>query len=1194
MTAKQVMATKTTTQLFKGNIVKCCAFIVLLLCIQTSAQVMAQTVTLKGSNLKLEKVLSTVKSQTGYSAVGNKEVFSVAKPITLDVKNMALAPFLDLVFRDQPINYEVIGHNIIVSKKNAGVTPLAPPPTYNATVELRGRIVNDKNEPIIGATVTTKGGPIGTFSNEAGYFAIYADRADATLLVTAVGYQQAEKKSDPAHPLTNNINMKVQVQELAGVVVEQVNTGYQLLNKERATGAFSKPDMEVVKNRASTMDIMERMEGLVPGMMMLSGYNTSRYNGSSTRKTVIRGTSSVLNSVDPLYVVNGVIVSDFSALNLDDVEDITVLKDAAAAAIWGARASNGVIVVTTKTGNKLKRLSVNYAGFFNYSGYPNYGKIPMMNSSQYIQAAKETFDPEAYPWESLTYNVIAPHDQILYDQYRGVITAEQANKSLDSMAAISNGEQIKDIWQRPAFTTNHTVSVAGGNSAYNFYGSLGYTGVNDNNPGSQDNSFKINFTQQVNVGNRVNISLATSLVNRISSGKNMISIGNDFLPYQLFRDENGNALPVNFLSGYADSLRLDYQKRSLINLDYYPLDEVNKGYNKRNTLFANVTANIAVSIWKGLRFSGAYGYQKAPGTSTSYGDHSLFSSRQTAMSLTVERGPGQVPIYNYPMSGGTYMTGTNDNSNWTVRNQLIYDAKPRNGKDNLTLQVGQEAQESYSYSNTSTVLGYNENLGSFAPIDWERLQNGIPGTITGYGFLPNTPFFTMSQKSRFVGYYGLASYTYNHKYSIDASWRQDYSNQFGSDLAKQNKPVWSIGGKWLISKENFMRPVSWINDLGIRATYGITGNSPYVGSAASFDALRVVSNMNQVGLIAGDALTIGTIANRGLAWEHTQNINVGIDYALLNRRLSGNINLYSRATTDLLGSMPANPFTGQSSAFGNVGKMTNKGIEVAIQSENISTKNFRWTTGLQFSYNRNRLESYAKMLSFMNTVSNRLYGSYLVGYPMNPLFAYRFAGLDNMGDPQIYVADGKVSKQPGAATMDDLKYMGTRQPPYMAGLTNTFGYKSFSLSANIVGSFGGVMYRPIVSKFTGRLAENASFSNSNYSVLFMDRWKKPGDEAFTNIPSFVAGNDSWSRRDENYYKNGDINVISSAYVKLRDVTLNYALPANVAGALKLQSFNAYLQASNFILWTANNAKVDPSWQTGGPLHSYTIGINASF
>lgn len=1188
-----MVANKTTKQFFTNNGSRCFLFLLLLFCLQASAQVTAQSVTLKGSNLKLEKVLSAVKSQTGYNAVGNKEVFNVAKPLTLDVKNMALSSFLDLVFRDQPINYEIIGHNIIVSKKNAGVTPVAPA-TYNATVELRGRIVNEKNEPVAGATVSTKGGPIGTFSNEAGFYSIYTDRADVILLVTAIGYQPAEKKSDPAHPLVNNITMKVQVQELAGVVVEQVNTGYQLLNKERATGAFSKPDMEVVKNRASTMDIMERMEGLVPGMTLLAGYNTSRYNGSSTRKAVIRGTSTVLNNADPLYVVNGVIVADYSALNLDDIEDITVLKDAAAAAIWGARASNGVIVITTKSGNKLKKLAVNYSGFFNYAGYPNYGKIPMMNSSQYIQAAKETFDPVAIPWESLTYGVIAPHDQILYDQYRGVITPEQANKSLDSLAGINNGGQIRDAWQRPAFTNNHTVSVAGGNNAYNFYGSLGYTGVYSNTQGSQDNSYKINFTQQVNVANRVNISLVTSLVNRVTSGNNMISIGNDFLPYQMFRDEHGNSVAMNYLSGYSDSLRMDYQNRSLINLDYYPLDEVDLAYNKRSTLFANVTANVAVNIWKGLRFSGAYGYQKAPGTSTSYGDHSLFSSRMTAMSLTVEQGPGQAPIYNYPMYGGTYMTGTNDNSNWTVRNQLIYEAKPRGGKDNLTLQVGQEAQESYSYSSISTVLGYNEKMGTYAPIDWARLQNGIPGTITGYGFLPNSPFFPMSQKSRFTGYYGLGSYTYNHKYSIDASWRQDFSNQFGSDLAKQNKPVWSIGGKWLISKENFIHPVKWINDIAIRATYGITGNSPYVGAAASFDALRAISNSSQVGLIAGDALTIGTIANRGLSWEQTQNINVGIDYALLDRRLSGNINLYSRATTDLLGSMPANPLTGQSSVFGNVGKMTNKGIEIAIQSENIRSKNFRWTTALQFSYNRNELASYAKMLPFMNTVNNRLYTSFFVGYPMNPLFAYKFAGLDNMGDPQIYVAGGKISKQPGAATMDDLKYMGTRQPPYVAGLSNTFGYKSFSLSANIVGSFGGVMYRPIVNRFEGRLATNASFSNSNYSVLFMDRWKKPGDEAFTNIPSFVAGYDSWSRRDVNYYKNGDINVISSAYIKLRDVTLNYALPAKLTGTLKLQSFNAYLQTSNFILWRGNDAKVDPSWQTGSPLHSYTLGINASF
>lgn len=1169
-------------------------FFILALCLGASAQT-GKTVTLKGTSLPLQKVLETVRKQTGYRAAGNKEVFVVAKPVTIDVKDMPLTAFLEKVFFGQPLNYEIVGRTILVSKGNIGVTPVRQS-SYNATEEIKGRVLNEKNEPVMGATVTTTGGPIAVITNDAGFFSLYADKQDLTLVVSAIGYQRQEVKADPRLPL-NNIVMKVQVQQLSEVVVENVNTGYQLLSKERATGAFSKPDMEVVNKRASTMDLVERLEGLVPGMVLSTSLRqtTSRYNGSTTRKSIIRGAATVNNVSDPLYVVNGVIVSDFSALNPDDIGDVTVLKDAAAAAIWGARASNGVIVVTTKSGDKNKRLSVAYNGFLNYAGMPYYGKIPMMNSRQYIQAAKETFDPVAIPWESLTYETIAPHDKILYDQYRGLITADQANKSLDSLAAIDNSNQIRDIWQRPAFTTNHTISLSGGNSAYTFYGSLGYTGVNNNNPGSRDNSYKLNFTQTANIGKRVNVSLNTSLINRVTSGKNLINIGNDFLPYQLFLDPSGNALPMSYLAWYSDSLRHDYEEKSLINLDYYPADEINKGYRKTNSLFANITANIAVSIWKGLRFSGSYGYQMAPGTAASYIDNSAYTMRQTAVSLTVVPGPGMPPIYNYPMTGGVYTTGTNDSRNWTVRNQLIYEVKPRNGEDMLLLQAGQEAQETYLYNNTTTILGYQENLGTYMPIDWERLLNGVPGTVTGYGFLPNQPYFPMSERSRFTSWYGLASYTYNRKYSLDLSWRQDYSSQFGSDLATQDKPVWSVGGKWQLGKEAFMKSVSWINELAVRSTYGITGNSPYTGAATTFDVLRAVNTQYQPGAIAGKSFTLGQFANRGLAWESTRNINFGIDFSILYNRLRGGINVYSRVTTDLLGSTPVNPFTGQSSISGNLGKLTNRGIELSLQSDNIRTADIRWTSNLQLSYNRNKLVSFTRMNAVQNTASNRIGGGFQEGYPLSPVFAYRFAGLDNMGDPQIYVAGDKVTKTPGAANVDDVVFMGTRQAPYNGSLGNTITYRNLSLTANIVFASGALMRRPVITKFDGRLADRSTFTNSNYPVLFLDRWKKPGDEAFTNVPSFVASSsENYSRRSTDYYTVADINIVSADYIKLRDVTLNYALPAKVLELLRVQSFGFYVQASNFLVWAANKDKVDPSWQSGSPLHSYTLGVNLSF
>jgi TonB-linked SusC/RagA family outer membrane protein len=1038
-------------------------------------------------------------------------------------------------------------------------------------------------------------------TNDAGYFNIKANTPNDILLFSAIGYHPQEVKYDFYKQL-NTVVLKVKAQEMNAVIVERLNTGYQVLSKERATGAFSKPDMEVVKNRTGTMDIISRMEGLVPGMQVSQGQTTTNRNGNgvATQRSLIRGIATVSLNTDPLYVVNGVIVMDFASVNPDDIEDITVLKDAAAAAIWGARAANGVIVITTKSGNRNQRIKVGYSGFINYSGKPYAGQVRMMNSQEYIQSAKEIFDPIAQPYSGRMWSVIAPHDQIQYDQYSSKISAAQAAKSLDSLAAINNADQIKDLWMRSAFTTNHTASISGGNSAYSFYGSFGYTGVTSALPGERNNSYKINFSQNVNAGKRLKIGLNTSLVNTVITRKNAITIGYDFLPYQLFKDADGNSLNMSYLTGYTDSLRHDYEAHSRINLDYNPLEEFNYGHSSMNNLHMNITANVSVNIWKGLSFSGSYGYQKSPGTSTSYTDHEAISVRKKIVSLTVAPTTTSTPRYYHPLTGGDYMTGNNDQRSWTVRNQLVYDAQPRQGKDNVTVQFGQEAQEQYTYSGTTTVVGYVEEMGTYATLDYATLQNGIAGTVTGFGSLYAAPLSIQKSTSRFNALYALASYTLNHKYSLDASWRRDHSNQFGSDIATQNKPIWSFGAKWQMGRESFMQPVKWLNELGLRATYGITGNSPYLGAASVNDILRVVSasaSGPSVGsVIAGDAYTLSAPANKKVSWENNRTLNIGVDFAVLNRRLSGNVNWYSRTTVDMIGTMPVNPFTGISSITGNLGKMTNKGIELSLRTVNIQTKDVQWSTGIVFSYNKNKLVSFSKLNPIINTASYRVGGSIMAGYSMKPLFAYQFAGLDNLGDPQIYINNGKdITKKPGAALVDDVVYKGTTQPRYMGSISNTISYKGLSLMANIVYSGGAVMRRSVNTFYTGVLANRQGFQNANYPVWFLDRWKKPGDEQFTNTPSFVANEGvNYTRRDVYYYVNGDLNVVSSAFAKLRDITLTYSLRAKALEFLKMQGLSIYGQTTNFLLWTANKEGIDPDRVSGQGRHGYSLGVNVNF
>jgi TonB-linked SusC/RagA family outer membrane protein len=1147
--------------------------------LQTSAKSSAQTITYTGKPTSLEQMFKVIRQQTDYRVFYRAEELDSTHDVNVRLTNTPLQTALEMILAGQQLDFEIQGRTIFISKKE---TP--------AFAEVRGMVVDEKQVPIFGVTVFARRSRVATMTDEKGTFRLSNVMEGDTLRFTSINYESIIIPANTRGYM--RIVMKQQITNLTSITV--YNTGYQRLDKERATGSFGKADMNIFNKRAGTMDVIARLEGQIPGMQIAVGENADKSNpngsGVSVRRSVIRGAGTAVLETTPLFVLNGVIVKDMSAVNPDDIEDITVLKDAAAAAIWGAQSANGVVVITTKSGIRSQRLNVSYSGFVNYSEKPDFDYAPMLSSRQFIDLAKELFNPEAYPYGSQSF--IAPHDQILYDQSMGRISTAEANRMLDSLASINNLGQIRDIWFRHAMTTNHTVAVSGGGNVYSFYGSLGYTGSQGSTPGETSNSYKLNLTQNLNVSNRVQVSLFTSLVNTVGAEKNMINISNSFLPYQLFRDASGKNLYMNYMNGYLDSVSRDYAARSGINLDYNPVAEMGYNDTKRNLLSINVTASVKVELFRGLAFSGTYGYQKSPGTIESYQDNQSLEERKQQLSLTVIN--NGLPEYLYPRTGGRYTVGNTDQRNWTVRNQLVYSSRLRKGRDLISLQAGQEVQEGTNFRSSTTVIGYDKAMGTFAILDNARLRNGIFPTVTGYGSLYYTPFETSTQITRFISYFGLASYSLEDgKYNLDLSMRQDYSNMFASEVSSQNKPAWSIGGRWRLSQEKFLSNIKWLNDLGLRATYGITGNSPYAGAASQYDVLRAVSpsTFNQYPIVAGDAYTLGGVANKTLAWERTDNINIGINYAVLKNRLSGGIDLYSRVTTEMIGTTQLNPLSGYTSLTGNIGKMVNKGIELSLRAENVRTKDFLWSTFLSLGYNKNKLVSYSKPYSYANTASGRMYMSQVIGYPLNPRFAYRFAGLDNMGDPQIYLTDKSISKANNVAQLDDVKFMGTSTPLASGGFNNSFSYKGINLALNMIYNLGHVMRRPINDFYTGRLGDSGGFSNMNIEPFVLNRWKKPGDEAFTNIPSYVAdGFTSYSRRNISYYTQGDINVISASYIKLRDVTLSYNLQPS---ALR-SGASIYVQATNFLVWKANKDDIDPEFGYTAPvMRSYSMGLNLS-
>ncbi|MES2109885.1 MAG: SusC/RagA family TonB-linked outer membrane protein [Bacteroidota bacterium] len=1170
------------------------------------------SITISVKNAAMEEVLRLVKEKSGYRILYNGKTLEGCRPVTVNLKNVALQEALQEIFRGQPITY-TISKNVIIIHKNADTPePQDEPKKSGQIIPIRGSVAGEKGEVLPGASITIGGTAIRFTTDSQGNFSVPTVPADGIMVISYIGYQTDSVAIMGKSSF--NIKLRLSSNKLDEVTV---STGYQKLSKERATGSFAKPDMEIFAARTGTMDVISRLDGLVPGLTVIAGPNgvesTSgngrASNGNTTQKSLIRGQSSIVVSTDPLYVVNGLPVTDFSTINPDDIADITVLKDAAAAAIWGARAANGVIVVTTKSGSRNGKMKISYSGFVNFMGKPDFDYGKVLNSQQYIQVARETFNPTQFPYFTLGTAVITPSEQLLYNQYTGKISAAQANKGLDSLASINNMSQIKDLLYRNALTTSHTLSLSGGTQNYTYYSSLSNTDLIGNRPGQNEQNFRINLNQQMNINKRLSVSLYTSLNNTLRKSLYEPTISNLFIPYQLFRDNQGNNLNMDWVQGLSPETRADYQARSRINLDYTPLDEVNDGFAKNNNLSINITGGVNLKLIKGLSYQGTYGYQKAPGTSTSYNDSKEYSLRNQLLGFTVAPSTTTPPVYYLPTTGGTYIAGNTDFHSWTLRNQLVYNTSFREGKDRFNIQLGQEANEQVTSGNSTMTRGYNLDLENYPLLDYKTLNNGIFGTVSSFrSSLSDFPFTSLELTSRISSYFVLASYTLNDKYSIDGSWRVDHSNLIGSDVSAQNKPVYSIGAKWNIGKENFLSSNKWFDNLAIRGTYGITGNSPYAGSASLRDVAVVETSQaafGQAAPVAGTGFSINP-GNARLGWETTKTFNGGIDFAILKSRISGSIDLYDKTTTNLLGTLNTNPITGFTSAEGNLGKLSNKGIEMALSSINIKGESFSWTTSLTFSYNKNKLLSYQAVPTFLNDALSKAASNYMVGYSMSSLFAYNYVGLDHNGNPQIKLANGTISNNPAIAKPADVIYMGTTVPVYNGGFTNTFRYKALSLTANMIYSLGNVMRRDMNTVFSGRITGVPGGFVGNLDSYFLDRWQKPGDEAHTDIPAYISDENPFtSTRNLNYYLYGSRNVVSASYVKLRDITLSCQLPKFLLDKVKISSASFYVQATNFMVWKANKDDIDPEYQDLNSIssqsrhippfkHSFSVGTTVNF
>jgi len=1163
---------------------KLTVFILILAQLQLSAASFGQKLTLVGKNLPIGRVFVEIRKQTGYDVLMKNTAFN--KPtVNIAFKNTPLPSVMEELLRGTEFTYSITDKTVTVEAAPQRATNTSPP---QVGADVHGRVVDEQGKPLADATVTILETNISTATDSEGHFTLKNVREGHTLLISFVGYKSYRIT---ATAQLGTIKLNPVVDELEEITV--INTGYQSISKERSAGSYAKPNMAILENRTGNMNILQRLDGLIPGLTVNNSPSASQ------NPFLVRGLSTIgiKNPNDagyigtnrnPLFVVDGIPIDDVSSINPQDVADITVLKDATAASIWGARASNGVIVITTKKGTAGEKLKVNYSAFINFQGKPDLNYMPTLNSQQFIQAAIETFDPINYPWEEVYPYIhgsagIAPHQRIQYNLANGRISPEQAKHGLDSLSNIDNRQQIKDLWYRNASLMNHSVSLSGGSTNYSFYGSAAYTKATSNLPGEKDNNYKVNLRHDFQLGKYIRLNLITDLTNGINSSKRNTIVDHNFYPYQLFRDASGRNLSMPYMMDLSEEMRQEFQDLSLIDLNYNPLDEFDYGHTKNNNFLSRNVLGLNIKLIDGLAFEGTYGYTKGSGKLESYDDTKSYMVRNELVQFTVAPDGGSTPTYHLPKNGGHYSVTDQNRKQWTVRNQLSYNKNWLDNRHQLTVLLGQEVQEQLYTTNRSTVRGYNERLQTFGAIDYNSLgefgvDNPIMPNYWDNSLLINDAFNQTERLSRFISHYANTAYTYNRKYAINGSFRIDRSNLFGLDKSAQNRPVWSVGGKWIMSEEGFMDKKDWLQDLALRATYGLTGNSPEPGTAASKDILSAV----QSGFLPGrTGLSIATPSNTKLTWESTRNINIGLDFGLFNNRISGSLDLYRKKTSDMLGIMPTNTFSGYPNIIGNLGDMENKGIELGLNTINIKKDAFSWNTIFNIAYNRNQITK-LNLDTYDNSSMQRIWQNYVEGSPAFALFAYNFVRLDALGDPIIRLADGTETKAPNIAKQEDVAYQGTFQPVWSGGMTNVFNYKNFTLSAAVIFNLGHVMRKDVNQIYTNRLhhsnARREGLTTGNLHADFTDRWQKAGDEHYTNIPSYVSNSSlSYTRRDIQYYTLSDMNVVSASYIKLRDITLAYDLPAALLNTIHTDRITLRAQVSNLMLWKANKDNIDPEY-----------------
>lgn len=1058
-------------------------------------------------------------------------------------------------------------------------------------------IILDKadNEPLIGASIAVMSpqGTVayGTTTDLDGKFKIEVSPNDHNLVCRFIGYT-----AKTLHLKSDKNNYTIYMENAGKEMDELVVTGYQAIDRRKLTSAVTTVKITDEKI-GSVRSIDQALAGQIAG---LSSVSTSG-SPSAPVKLRIRGISSINGTQDPLWVLDGIPLegtdipsmeelkdidniyqTSIAGINPTDIESITVLKDAAATAIYGARAANGVIVITTRNG-KAGKPQINFSTKLTYSPKSDIDRLNLLNSQEKVGLELDLLQSN-YTFRENKGDVARIISQYgLTDAYKNGgwnALSPEAQSDINHLRSINT--DWNDILFRNVFNQEYNLSLSGGSDKANYYTAVGYYVEQGNVESVKNDRFNVTLKTNYRVNSKLKLG-ASVFANRRKQRSYLTNYDGFTNPVYYSRLANPYMRPYDDAGNYIYDVNIQHSKGDIAP-DFNIFEERHNTSNINTTLSLMSIFDAELKLNDKFKITSQFGLQYDEGSIEKYSGEESYTMRRekaSAMYAYIDGTRSFLP------AGGSNKITDSHSYQWTWKAMAEYQQRFKD-KHELELMAGTEIRHADASTLYSAVYGYDRKSLTSSPVIF-------PSDNYARQFPLHTETHT---ENAFVSWFATGSYTLLHRYTLGGSIRFDGSDIFGVAKKYRYLPLYSVSGLWRVVDEPFMKNADFIDNLSIRASYGLQGNidkntSPYL--VGTYQKVSILPNNSE------DIIRPGSAPNPDLRWEKTQSVNVGADFAVLDNAISLSVDYYYRKGSDLIGLRMLPLETGYSSTTINWASMENEGVEFALTTRNINTKNFTWFTNLNFGFNRNKIlkESVAENATYPGRE----------GYPVGAIFAYKTAGLDEDGYPLFVTKDGQTVtateflklNNAGASTLTAEEqrnlytYIGTTDPKVSGGFTNTFKYKRVSLAINCIFNFG--MHVKTAPSYSPTNYDRGL--NTNHDIL--NRWTP--DNTNTSLPKLMTSDErpgEYIRYSEfGLFNDLDIWVKKQNYFRFQSIRLGYELPEKWLRPIGVKNASVSLEGRNLWVIASNyDNYLDPETM-GNPFaqpipKSFIFGLNINF